>query len=356
MSGTKEKLTKSRRGRGSSSLPEELPSKSAGTPRRKTPLNGAPPNRIEAKEGNSNGKPRKAALSHIFDFESLHKSAVAECCLCGGPVDVPIGNFDRYGFFARFVACRGCASVYITPRPSASDYAELYSSGKYRLLVDAFETSQGREPPSRTVEARNQRSLGKASTICQIFSRQLSGCRTALDIGGGNGAIAHALGAGVKTTIVDPADESPRDVQCERWHTPIESISDLKGQKWDVVFCLATLDHLIDPMSALRIVREAASQYAIVEIVDFPARFTKQNFLGLKIDHPVNFSQIGAEIAMDRAGLKRDHVHYFQNIDTVCYGCHVADPVNAQPRRGSAAHVIAGALGQKTILGREFVT
>jgi hypothetical protein len=343
----KEKRTKSPKpsASGLSCTEKQEPSKGGKSP--SVQSNGEQPKLAGDNGEPSNGKIR-GPLSHIFDFEHLPKTELSECTLCGGPLNVTLAKYDRYRFLSQFVVCDGCASVHLTPRPDSSAYRELYGSGKYRMLVEACMAAFGEKAPKASP---HETGLQKAAAVCSVFSPYMRHLQTALDIGGGNGGIARALGPRVKTTIVDPAcDECPDDIPCEKLKVPIENLGNLDGRKWDVVFCLATVDHVLEPLETLKTIRECMTQYAVIEVVDFPARFHRLGWKSIKVDHPTNISKLGIQIAMERAGLKLTHEHHFEQLNMIAYGCEPDEPKDSGPRYGSAAHVMRKQLGIEAAL------
>jgi len=61
-------------------------------------------------------------------LEIPEATEAAPCPLCGGTDGIVVGEKGRFGMPVRNLCCSTCATVYITPRPSAEAMAEYYRS------------------------------------------------------------------------------------------------------------------------------------------------------------------------------------------------------------------------------------
>jgi hypothetical protein len=50
------------------------------------------------------------------------------CPLCAGSAGIVVGEKGRFGMPVRNLCCQTCATVYITPRPTAAAMGEYYRS------------------------------------------------------------------------------------------------------------------------------------------------------------------------------------------------------------------------------------
>src|SRR5687767_3369662 len=84
-----------------------------------------------------------------FDYAAAAKESVPECNLCGSAHTIEVARRDRYGFPAVLRVCARCGLGFLSPRLTASEYADFYER-VYRPLVSAY---HGRTIDSTTVQA-----------------------------------------------------------------------------------------------------------------------------------------------------------------------------------------------------------
>lgn len=63
-----------------------------------------------------------------MELEIPEATEPVACPLCGGTEGIVVGEKGRFGMPVRNLCCLTCATVYITPRPSAAAMAEYYRS------------------------------------------------------------------------------------------------------------------------------------------------------------------------------------------------------------------------------------
>ena len=106
-------------------------------------------------------------------------------------------------------------------------------------------------------------SIHHRSLVCSDLASTLPG-RTFLDYGSGIGSNAHVFGlAGFRVTLADIADPLRNFARwrCERRGIPVRTI-DLKTEalepdRYDVITCFDVLEHVPDPLDAVRRMRDA---------------------------------------------------------------------------------------------------
>ena len=63
-----------------------------------------------------------------MELEIPESTEAVACPLCGGREGIVVGERGRFGMPVRNLCCSECATVYVTPRPSAEAMAEYYRS------------------------------------------------------------------------------------------------------------------------------------------------------------------------------------------------------------------------------------
>ncbi len=245
---------------------------------------------------------RIAALGYRYD--EVAKDAEIACNLCGpGSRPVEVARRDRYGYPATLVVCRRCGLAYLSPRLTASGYAEFYA-GVYRPLVSAY---HGRRIDAQTVQV-DQRAY--AADLADFLAPRVTEAGTILDIGGSTGVVAGVLAArfGARATVLDP---SPDELAMAR-AAGLDTIAGLAedfdgaGRTWDLILLCQTIDHLLDPAVTLAALRRmtAPGGRAFVDVLDvgFVLRRTARIEGATKIDHPYYLTVATATALFARAG------------------------------------------------------
>lgn len=241
-----------------------------------------------------------------YDYDSRDKETVASCNLCGSNETVEVSRCDRYGFPAFLRLCDGCGLAFLSPRLTATEYADFYRR-TYRPLVSAY---HGRTIDAETVQD-DQR--GYALELVAFLRKSLPRPpKTVLDVGGSTGVVASAVSEafGSKATVLDPAP-AELDVAAA---AGIETIAGFaedfepQGRNWDLVLLCQTIDHLLDVSETLSSLAAMVARdgHAFVDILDFLLVARREGNVegAVKIDHPYYLTAATARAYFDRAGLE----------------------------------------------------
>lgn len=240
----------------------------------------------------------------IWNYSEMPTWGIAECNLCGKVTLPGPEERDRYGFFVRVTRC-DCDLVFLSERMMPEAYREFYESGAYRRLVSAY---HGREINAETIQPE-QMAYGDrlAETLRPWWG---AGRREVLDVGGSTGMVGRRIilaFADAWLTVLDPAvpELAPNGIA-----STIEDF-DPAGRTWDVVTLCQTVDHLLDPMAALRKIHDLLTPGGLfwVDALDYDRTRT------IKIDHPYNFTERTMRAYLDKVG--------FAVLQTVRDGDHV---------------------------------
>lgn len=265
-----------------------------------------------------------------------HANKLLECPACGTDAGKfkDLSRVDRYRMPARFVVCPTCAGVWITPRMAAAQYEKFYAEGTYRKMVEKL---TGNRISDAAAGARQH-----AIDILTVFPGVVRPNTNVLDIGGGDGQLSKILEDNdVKTTIVDPFIDASLNGRTRRIQKCAEQW--LHDEKYDMAFCLATLDHLLDPAAVLREIRKATSRL-IVDVIDFPARWKLGQQQACKIDHPSNLNDLAVTTLLARTGWEVEKKHGFVANKQIAYLCRGAEPRELPRSPAKAEQIIRGRL------------
>ncbi len=220
------------------------------------------------------------------------------CPVCGSKDHDLVSQTDRHGQPLKTVLCCDCGHVFTNPQPTAEELKTFYGE-RYRESYKGVHT-----PKRKHIYRAGMRALERLSHLTAFCP---SGSRV-LDIGSGGGEFVYLLQkAGFKCSGVEPnhgyGEFSKTTYGIE---VGIDSLEDLtldQGQ-WDGITLHHVLEHLADPIAALKRLAEALDQNGkvIVEVPNVEARYHGPG-RQFHLAHLHTFSIDGLEAAGARAGL-----------------------------------------------------
>jgi SAM-dependent methyltransferase len=222
--------------------------------------------------------------------------------------------------------CRGCTAIYLYPPPSPQELAAFYPEGYWWREM----TSQARWPErvvNRLEKAYRDFMLrDHLRFVLRVFDRPDAPRPAAgaelLDVGCGGGAFLNlcrqhgfkVYGLESSATAVEHARTTyGLSISCGS----IENGFHTTDKKYDVITMFHVLEHLLDPVAALRSAAELLKPdgHLIVQVPNIDsvqARLFKERWYGMDPPrHLVNFNRRALETALDRAGLAIESIRYF---------------------------------------------
>jgi SAM-dependent methyltransferase len=189
------------------------------------------------------------------------------CSLCRTDNSIELFNNDSHGFGLRTVICKNCGLVYLNPRPTAAEYARLYSGIYETLFPTAF-----------------------------------------LEVGPGDGAFLKLLKANSGLKSVSGIEPSPKAVEvCRKRGLDVEEgylTSTSPAGQFDCVAAFHVLEHALDPMSLLRVFHSRLNDNGTL-LVEVPNILGNWRGLGMiHIAHPSQFSPDSLRFALSLAGFR----------------------------------------------------
>ena len=187
------------------------------------------------------------------------------CALCGRPLDdaATIGTTSRHGHPSRRVACLQCSLVQVSPQPTQQALATFYESHAYRSEHGPVPITVGGLAGQRTyhpndgdyVDALIKMGRYRAGWAWE-HAGLVPGMRL-LEIGSGDGyTLAEFAKRGLDCTGVEP-DKEEAKLSATRCPTNAKVIAAGFAEApyeppYDVIVSYHVLEHLGDPLSALR--------------------------------------------------------------------------------------------------------
>ncbi len=240
-----------------------------------------------------------------YDYAAQDKEHSACCNLCGAQgLEVEVARRDRYGYPATLVVCGRCGLGYLSPRLSATGYAQFYA-GVYRPLVSAY---HGRRIDAHSVQLEQRDyAAGLAAFLEPLLG---SSSQTILDVGGSTGVVAGVLAESLnaRASILDPATDELAVAHAAGMETVTGFAEDFDPgeRRWDLVLLCQTIDHLLDVRDTLAALRgmTAHGGRAFVDILDVGLMVRRTGSIEgvVKIDHPYYLTRSTTVAFFDLAG------------------------------------------------------
>ncbi len=243
----------------------------------------------------------------------------SRCPVCDGegqhvrtmPVDAKTFQPTAHGHVQR---CSACGFEYIAPRPTPQETAGFYDIGGYYTQGDF-----GRPPavPAPGFLSRLRLHLAwradRGDPLVDVVSRRLSRAATIVDIGCGDGSqLARLAERGFRMTGVE---RDTKSVSLQGEHTQVfegsaEALpAQLARASFDAVTFKQVLEHLVDPVSALRNAAQLLKPGGVmfVEVPNNDSAISKQSGLSwehMDVPRHINFFTEGTlQATAERAGL-----------------------------------------------------
>jgi hypothetical protein len=215
---------------------------------------------------------QKAVRDQIVENDHPGDYEQSALCLCGAAGDdVPIADVDRHGLPARQVLCRACGLMRLSPRWREQRYRRFYES-EYRQLYDPVLGSK--EEFARNVAHGTARQI--AAWVIAVHSRHRApGPAVVVEVGAGAGWNLANLPPNWERIGYD-VDRSYLEIGSRlfgistKWGYLDEALADIG--RADLVLLSHVVEHLLDPEEALRTVRSAMSEEALL-LIEVPGIF-----------------------------------------------------------------------------------
>ena len=222
---------------------------------------------------------------------------ITQCLLCGSHSAMHTHFESHYGETGldRYLLCEKCGLVFQSPRLSQEDLNAFYAS-QYRSLV------QGSEEP---IEKDLKIQRARAQHLLDFVHREIPKVTHCLDIGSSTGVLLKKFkeAYGCEVLGVEPGD-AYRAFSQNLGISAVESLEALDNAwqgTFDLIIMAHTLEHLADPVSTLRELRERWLSPTGNILVEVPNLFGHQ---ALELAHLTAFSARTLKGILQQAGFR----------------------------------------------------
>lgn len=243
----------------------------------------------------------------MFDYSKTKKENIA-CNLCGGNDFSTLAGRSKNNLLVTTVMCRRCSLIYINPRMTVGEYDDYYKNF-YRLDRNAIKEATNETDLAKNFE--NARKFGQA--LAKRYGRYLPG-GLAVDVGSSTGGILYGLREiiprlkifGIEPSVAESTFARNNGVPTET--ALFENFSAHLPEAPASIFCVQSLNHLLDPKGFMIWAREKLiSGGALVLVVkNFRHQVRRAGSLraGVQIDHPYMFTPETLRAMAESAGFR----------------------------------------------------
>ncbi len=170
-------------------------------------------------------------------------------------------------------------------------YASFYETGAYRALLRAAFPRMAQGDDLDLVEGI----YGEG--VMQLVAKRVSVEPTdLLDAGGSTGAVSRGILKASpmrSVTVLDPSRASLTVAKSHGFQTLLGTLEDFTPERtYGAIVCAHTVDHLLDPMKALRALRAVGTGWLWIDLVECV----------WKIDHPLSWTPASLQEALTCTG------------------------------------------------------
>ena len=242
---------------------------------------------------------RQIEYVNKFNNNPKIKFEKISCVNCSSANQKILFTNDRYGFNQKTVICKKCGLIFSNPRMTQNSADFFYKSDLYRnvyqeremieIISSAYEEFE-KNPKRPFFDIINSLNL-KYQSVCEIGSA-----------GGLNLKLFQLAGKDVLG--YEPSEFLSNFSKTKGINFINGFIDDVKGE-YDLVIIIHVLEHLLNPIDALKKLRKHIKRYLFIEV---PGCITK--FSSIQNAHNFYFSLNALSHIVTKCGFKRIYIDY----------------------------------------------
>jgi 2-polyprenyl-3-methyl-5-hydroxy-6-metoxy-1,4-benzoquinol methylase len=289
-------------------------------------------------------------IRHLMPFTPYpYAGEKVACPVCSCDRATQIARIDRRFKLLPTVACDGCGLLYTNPMPSDAELSDYYTR-LYRLDYQGATSA----PKQLHLQKRGKEA---ATRVARLGSLLHPSSRT-LDFGCGTGEfVTSLLALGHDAHGFEPGQTYggyARSIHGER--ITVQSWQEVRyGSRFDLVSCFHVLEHLRNPVDALRQMAEWAKPDGLVyvEVPNLGLAHLNKGFGAFHFAHVVGFNHHNLILAGARVGLRPRQVIGPTKI-IFEHGLAVDQTAQAEHGRRLAADLYASGRATKSYVRYQF--
>jgi len=219
--------------------------------------------------------------------------------------------FSKNGF--DFVECEKCLTLYLSPRPSLSQFEQFYiESPSSEFMASVFFPTVEESRRKKIVEPRAQRIL----EMCKIEGLKLG---NVVDVGAGSGIFLEEFQKKQPESLLFGVEPSPRFSETcrKKGFSVLEELAENAGtwkEKADLVTCFEVIEHAHNPFKFVKSLYELLKKNGMVVLTGLGCQgFDIQTLWGnsksVTPPHHINFFSIkGFKVLFEKVGFEKVEV------------------------------------------------
>lgn len=197
------------------------------------------------------------------------------CNLCGSREQEVFCKTDRNRLPVRSVICKRCGLMYVSPRMTTKWYSHYYDV-EYRRQMSAYKKARPMEKGEK-LERMFQSQLRRGAWLADYLKKHAkSPPRSVLDVGSSTGGLLSAMQRefGARVLGIEPSPEETAFAVAHGVPTRQGLFEDFRpeeGDKFDLVICTQSYNHLLDPKRVTEQIRACLNPGGMffLECLDF---------------------------------------------------------------------------------------
>ena len=241
---------------------------------------------------------RKKILNEFINGPKIKFEKIL-CLNCGSANHKILFTNDRYGLNIKMVLCKKCGFMFLNPRMTQNSADFFYNSDVYRNVL--HHTEFDKETTADWEEFEKNPQKLSFDIINSLNLKYHSVC----DIGAGNGFNLKLFELAGKDALgYEPSEFLSNFSKTKGINCINGFIDDVKGE-YDLVIIIHVLEHLLNPIDALKKLRKHIKKYLFIEV---PGSITK--FQSIHMAHNFYFSLNTLSHIVTKCGFKRIYIDY----------------------------------------------
>ena len=246
-----------------------------------------------------------------FKTNNLYQYEVCNCVNCESENKITLFNNDRYNIQQRTVMCSNCGLVYSSPRLNVESANRFYENGDYRKIYG----DQDPEHWFRITENINPSKVSNvefdrydATQYYNFIINNTDNIKSICEIGAGAGwNMVPFEKSGHEIIGFEPDSQLVEFGRGKGLNLQKGFIDTISGE-YDLIMMKHVLEHLHQPVGALRRLRKNVGKYLYIEVPGFETKLPS-----IQNAHLYYFSKATLQSILSKAGYECIHIDFYRD-------------------------------------------